>query len=165
MMKIHIIGGSGTGKTYLASMLSTKYNVPHYDLDDLFWDNSANQYGVKMSIEKRNEMLSRILQNEDWIIEGVYYSWLTDSFEKADTIIVLDIPKNVYKYRIIRRFIKRKIGIEHGKKETLSSLRNLLKWTDKFQKENFPQIKAVLSNYASKTIVLHSKHEVSNFAR
>ena len=83
-MKIHIIGGSGTGKTYLASLLSIKYNIPHYDLDDLFWDNSANQYGVKMSIEKRNDMLSRILENEDWIIEGVYYSWLTESFEAAD---------------------------------------------------------------------------------
>jgi adenylate kinase family enzyme len=164
-MKIHIIGGSGTGKTYLASMLSTKHNVPHYDLDDLFWNNSANQYGVKTSIEKRDEMLSRILQNEDWIIEGVYYSWLTDSFEKADTVIILDISKSICKYRIIRRFIKRKIGIEHGKKETLSSLKNLLEWTDKFQRENFSQIKAVLSNYANKTIVLHSRYEVNNFVK
>ena len=163
MMKIHIIGGSGTGKTYLANLLSTKYNIPHYDLDDLFWDNSANQYGVKMSIEKRSEMLSKILQNEDWILEGVYYSWITDSFEKADAIIILDVPKRVYKYRIICRFIKRKIGIEHGKKETIKSLKSLLKWTDKFQRENLPQIHAVLSNYANKTIVLHSKNEVNSF--
>lgn len=164
-MKIHIIGGSGTGKTYLASLLSTKYNIPHYDLDDLFWDNSANQYGVKMSIEKRNDMLSRILENEDWIIEGVYYSWLTESFEAADNIIVLDSPRSVYKYRIIRRFIKRKIGIEHSKKETLNSLKNLLKWTDKFQKENLPQIQAMLSNFANKVIVIHDKHEVDNFVK
>lgn len=163
-MKIHIIGGSGTGKTYLSNLLSTKYNIPHYDLDDLFWDNSANQYGVKMSIEKRRKMLSKILQNEDWILEGVYYSWLTDSFEKADTIIVLDISKRVCKYRIVRRFIRRKIGIERGKKETMKSLKSLLKWTDQFQRENLPQIHAILSNYANKTIVLHSKNEVNNFA-
>lgn len=164
MMKIHIIGGSGTGKTYLANLLSAKYNIPHYDLDDLFWDNSANRYGVKMSIEIRSKLLSKILQNEDWIIEGVYYSWLMDSFEKADTIIILDIPKRVYKYRIIRRFIKRKIGIGNGKKETIKSLKDLLKWTDKFQKDNLPQIHAALSNHANKTIILHSKHEVNNFA-
>lgn len=163
MMKIHIIGGSGTGKTYLANRLLTKYNIPHYDLDDLFWDNSAKQYGVKMPIEKRSEMLSKILQNEDWILEGVYYAWLSDSFEKADAIIVLDIPKRVYKYRIIRRFIKRKIGIEHSKKETIKSLKRLPKWTDKFQRENLPQIYAVLSNYANKTVVLHSKNEVNSF--
>lgn len=164
MMKIHIIGGSGTGKTYLANRLSSKYNIPHYDLDDLFWNNSSNQYGVKMSVEERSRLLSRILQGEDWIIEGVYYSWLTDSFEKADTIIILDVPKRVYKYRIISRFIKRKIGIEHGKKETIKSLKSLLKWTDKFQKYNLPKIYVALSDYVNKTIVLHSKHEVDNFA-
>lgn len=38
-MKIHIIGGSGTGKSYLAEGLSEKYAVPHFDLDDLQWDN------------------------------------------------------------------------------------------------------------------------------
>ena len=34
-MKIHIIGCSGSGKTYLAKSLSEKYNVPHFDLDDI----------------------------------------------------------------------------------------------------------------------------------
>ena len=34
-MKIHIIGGSGSGKTYLAENLSKKYGIRHYDLDDL----------------------------------------------------------------------------------------------------------------------------------
>ena len=80
-------------------------------------------------------------------------------------IIVLGSPRSVYKYRIIRRFIKRKIGIELGKKETLNSLKNLLKWTDKFQKENLPQIQAMLSNYANKVIVIHDKHEVDNFVK
>ena len=31
-MKIHIIGCSGSGKTYLANALSEKYNIPHFDL-------------------------------------------------------------------------------------------------------------------------------------
>lgn len=46
-MKIHIIGCSGSGKTYL---LSEKYNIPHYDLDDIQWDNNSDGYGVKMPI-------------------------------------------------------------------------------------------------------------------
>lgn len=33
-MKIHIIGGSGSGKTFLADKLSMEYNIEHYDLDD-----------------------------------------------------------------------------------------------------------------------------------
>ena len=33
-MKIHIIGGSGSGKTFLADKLSKELGVQHYDLDD-----------------------------------------------------------------------------------------------------------------------------------
>ena len=46
-MKIHIIGCSGSGKTYLAKALSNKYDIPHFDLDDVQWDNRADSYGVK----------------------------------------------------------------------------------------------------------------------
>ncbi|MBQ8319203.1 MAG: DNA topology modulation protein FlaR, partial [Lachnospiraceae bacterium] len=102
-MKIHIIGCSGSGKTYLAKALSNKYNTPHFDLDDVQWDNRADSYGVKNSPQKRNELLQEILDNEQWIIEGVYYKWVGLSFEEADTIYVLDVPKHLYKSRIIIR--------------------------------------------------------------
>ena len=47
LMKIHIIGCSGSGKTYLANALSKKYNISHFDLDDIQWDNNAKEYGKK----------------------------------------------------------------------------------------------------------------------
>ena len=111
-MKIHIIGCSGSGKTYLAKALSKKYNTPHFDLDDIQWDNNAGGYGVKIPVKKRTELLNDILKNDSWIIEGVYYTWVGKCFEDADKIYVLDIPKRVYKYRIIKRTIKRKLGLE-----------------------------------------------------
>ena len=46
-MKIHIIGCSGSGKTYLANALSKKYNISHFDLDDIQWDNNAKEYGKR----------------------------------------------------------------------------------------------------------------------
>ncbi len=63
-MKIHIIGCSGTGKTYLAKFFATKHNMPHFDLDDIQWDNSAESYGVKMPVEKRASLLQEIFQGE-----------------------------------------------------------------------------------------------------
>lgn len=73
-MKIHIIGCSGSGKTFLAKKLSDKYHIPHFDLDDIQWDNNANFYGVKRPLEKKIEMLQKVCTNKDWIIEGVYYA-------------------------------------------------------------------------------------------
>ena len=160
-MRIHIIGCSGSGKTYFANALSNKYNIPHFDLDDIQWDNSANSYGVKMPIEKRNTLLKEILEKDAWIIEGVYYSWVLESFEKADTIYVLDIPKHIYKSRIIIRFLKRKFGKETGKKETIKSVYNLLKWTDAFQNINLKEIKEILKNFENKVIYISSVSEVN----
>lgn len=164
-MKIHIIGCSGSGKTYLAKALSKKYNTPHFDLDDIQWDNNAGGYGVKMPIEKRTELLNKILENDSWIIEGVYYAWVGDCFRDADKIYVLDISKRVYTYRIIKRAIKRKLGLEKGKKETLKSVYNLLKWTDTFQNKSMPEIRKILAEYPSKTVWLRNKRDVANILK
>lgn len=159
-MKIHIVGCSGSGKTYFVKALSKKYNIPHFDLDDIQWDNTADSYGLKMPIEKRDALLQEMLSNDDWIIEGVYYAWVLESFKKADIIYVLDIPKHIYKSRIIFRFLKRKLGIEKGKKETFRSLRNLLKWTDNFQNKNLTEIKEILKEYEYKVVFISNSREV-----
>lgn len=164
-MKIHIIGCSGSGKTYLANALARKYNIPHFDLDDIQWDNNAEGYGTKRPHEERKAMLQEILNNNEWIIEGVYYAWVQQSFDEADIIYVLDMPKYLYKSRIILRTIKRKLGILKGKKETLKSVYNLLKWTETFQNKNLKEIRSILDRYDNKVIWLSSKKEVEEIIK
>lgn len=164
-MKIHIIGGSGSGKSYFAEQLSRKYNIEHIDLDNLFWDNTAKNYGVKMPIDKRTEKLNDILDKDGWIIEGVYYAWVEECFKQADKIFVLMIPPIVYKYRIVRRYFRRKIGIEKGKKETLKSLIKLLKWTDKFDNENMIEIMNTLDKYKDKVLLISKSKDIWKYIR
>ena len=164
-MKIHIIGCSGSGKTYLANALSKKYNIPHFDLDDVQWDNDAPEYGVKRSPEQRNALLQEILCNREWIIEGVYYAWVQQSFDEADKIYVLDMPRYLYKCRIILRSVKRKLGIQKGKKETLKSVCDLLKWTETFQNKNLKEIKSILEKYGSKVIWLSNKKDIQKIIK
>ena len=128
-MKIHIIGCSGSGKTYLANALSKKYN------------------------------------NDEWIIEGVYYAWVQQCFDEADKIYVLDMPGYLYKSRIIMRSIKRKLGILNGKKETLKSVYNLLKWTETFQNKNLKEIRSILDRYDNKVIWLSRKKDVAKIIK
>lgn len=164
-MKIHIIGCSGSGKTYLANALANKYNIPHFDLDDIQWDNNAEGYGTKRTLEERKTMLQEILNNNEWVIEGVYYAWVQQSFDEADIIYVLDMPRYLYKSRIIVRSIKRKLGILQGKRETLKSVYNLLKWTATFQNKNLKEIKTILDRYENKVIWLSSKKDVSKIIK
>lgn len=151
-MKIHIIGGPGSGKTFLAERLSKELGIPHYDLDELQWDNTSDSYGVKRDPGERDSMLAGLLKREDWIIEGVYYGWCGQCFADADQIYVLSVPRQRYRYRIIRRFVRRNLGLERGKKETLKSLLQLLQWADHYQQVNLPEIRKRLIPYAEKVI-------------
>ncbi|CDM69865.1 putative DNA topology modulator FlaR [Clostridium bornimense] len=164
-MKIHIIGGSGTGKSYISDMLSNEFNILHFDLDNIFWDNNSDYYGVKMPIDKRTKLLENILEEEDWIIEGVYYSWLKESFRDADYIFILNVSSFVYKYRIILRFLKRKVGIEKGKKETIKSLIELIKWTDSYKKNTLPKIIDFLEPYKNKVIEVKRAKDIFQYIR
>ena len=159
-MKIHIIGASGTGKTFYADKISKQYNLPHFDLDDIFWDNNAISYGTKMPIERRTELLNKILVTENWIIEGVYYKWLIDSFSSADWIFILKTSPIVFNYRIIKRFIKRKLGIQKGKKETIKSLYELLVWTNNYHKYDISKIIEFLNEYKNKTVLVKKSKDI-----
>ena len=151
-MKIHIIGGPGSGKSFLAEKLSKELGISHFDLDDLQWDNKSASYGVKRSPEERDRLLNDVLSHNDWIIEGVYYAWCQQCFADADRIYVLNVPRYKYRYRIIRRFVRRKLGLEKGKKENLKSLTELLKWADKYQTVNLVEIRKLLMPYSDKVI-------------
>jgi len=109
--------------------------------------------------------LQNILEKDDWIIEGIYYKWLEQSFKNADIIYILDLPKYIYKLRIIKRFIKRKLKLEISKKETLKSLLDLLKWTDKFQNEDMKEIIKILEKYKEKVYFVKSKKEIKEILK
>lgn len=162
-MKIHIIGGSGSGKSFIATRLSEIYNIDHYDLDNIFWDTHADHYGVKMPIYRREKLLSEITDRDDWIIEGVYYNWLKESFQKADYIFLINKSIFICRLRIIKRFIKRKFKLEKGKKESLSSLVNLLRWVGKYHKNDMPEIYKILKCYEGKVIVVKSINDVLKY--
>ena len=107
--KIHIIGGPGSGKSYAANRLAQMLDIPVFDLDQLFWDLSSARYGTRTSEDVRDNKLREIFQKDKWIIEGVYYSWLYDSFAQADMIIILNPNPFLRTWRILKRFIKRKL--------------------------------------------------------
>jgi adenylate kinase family enzyme len=136
LQRIHIIGGPGSGKSYAASHLSYRLKIPAYDLDDLFWDRAAQRYGVRASEVDRNVGLLAITQQDTWIIEGVSYRWLKPSFERADIIFVL--CPNVYlrDWRILRRFVTRKLGIIATKRESFLDLYRLIQWNHTYDEDN-----------------------------
>jgi adenylate kinase family enzyme len=142
--RIHIIGSTGSGKTRVASLLSHRLSIPTFDLDDLFWDRSASTYGVRTTGDRRDRKLAEIVTGDAWIIEGVYHQWLGPSFDRAQVILALTPSVWVRDARVIRRFIKRKLGLVPSKRESLCDLWQLLQWNHNYDHDNYPRAMAFI---------------------
>jgi hypothetical protein len=134
--------------------------LPAFDLDDLFWDRNAIHYGVKASDEGRELALTQILASEAWIIEGVYYRWLSRSFEAADLIIVLTPSVWRRDWRILGRFVKRKLSQSTPKKETLADLWGLLTWNHGYDTDNLQRARLFIAHLSDKVCECKSISDV-----
>ncbi len=144
----------------MAKRLSENLGMSSHDLDDLFWDNTAESYGTRARPETRDGKLQEILNRPGWIVEGVYHQWLADSFRTADAIVVLKTSVWLRDWRILKRFAIRKLRLTKGKRETFKGLVVLLRWNHGYDGDNLRRALSVLEPYADKTVVCWSTKEV-----
>jgi adenylate kinase family enzyme len=158
--QIHIIGGSGSGKSYAAAKLAQHFGVPAHDLDELFWDPAAGRYGSRVDPLKRDQQITAIVAQDDWIIEGVYYQWLDRSFDAADVIIMLTPSIWIRHWRVVRRFILRKLGKDSSKRESLADLFRLLRWSHAYDAANLSEVRKLMAGRGRNIIECKTFEEV-----
>ncbi len=157
MQKIYITGSVGSGKSTLARELSLKLNIPHYELDHVVHERISNDKrgNRKRDETKRDKMFVDIIYSDKWIIEDGLRDYFRKGLVNADTIILLDIPINIRKYRIIIRWIKQNLRIEHCTyKPTFTMLRWLLNENQKFENNKKTFLES-LKKYSNKLIILN----------
>lgn len=165
--RIHIIGSVGSGKTTLARTLATKFNIPHFELDNVVWkrDRSGNDIrDIRRSDAERDEYLNNIVNLDFWIIEGAHHKWVSSSFDNANLIIVLDTKYSIRIYRIIRRFILQKLRIEKANyKPTFKMLSKMFRWNAYFENESKQEILNMLNQYKDKLVIVKSNADIKNY--
>ena len=109
-MKIYIIGSPGSGKTTLAKVLSKRYNIKHYELDCIVYDDNYNHR--KRTKEEIEELFSTIIKNKSFIIEDVGRNKFKKGREICDKIYYIKLNKaRIYK-QMISRWFKQRLGKE-----------------------------------------------------
>ncbi|SET96935.1 hypothetical protein SAMN03159358_2909 [Paenibacillus sp. NFR01] len=163
-IRIRIIGGCGSGKSYIARALSDQYGIPHYETDNMVWDRSAA--ARRYPEEERDARLRGIAASASWIIEGVHHRWGAESFAAADVIYILNPPKWRRNWRTIRRFARTRLGLERANyRQTWGNLRvMLLEWNRDFDAKALPEIMKLTEPFAGKRVIVRSSAAILQHA-
>ncbi|AZN42727.1 AAA family ATPase [Paenibacillus albus] len=157
-MKIRIVGGCGSGKTYIARQLAKRYGIPHVQTDNLVWDRSDD---TKYPEATRDRMLNEIVGQSSWIIEGVHHKWGTIRYAEADYIFIIRAPLAVQNLRTLKRFVKTRLGLEAcNYKQSLSNLREMFGWNRNFERDNMVNILALTETYLAKRYIVRRNTEI-----
>ncbi|SFG48620.1 DNA topology modulation protein FlaR [Sporolactobacillus nakayamae] len=159
--RIYIIGSVGSGKTTLARRIAAKTGITAYELDNVVWERHPDGDRRRASAE-RDCVLQGILQENSWIVEGAHHdTWVLPIMQQADQIIFLNLPNRIILYRIMKRFIRQKTGIEKANyRPTFHIFRRMFQWNAQFQTKGIPQVLHNLDPFRDKTVILRTDKDL-----
>ena len=158
MDRIMIIGLNGSGKSTLANKLGSILGREVTHLDKLYFKPGWNA----VSKEEWKEIVTNLLAQDKWIIDGSYPSSMDRRAERADLIIWLKFSKIKCLYRIIKRCFS-KIQPFDRPEGDFHKISWYLVW--KILKYSKRKIAKKLEPYKNsrKLVILHNDNEVAQF--
>jgi adenylate kinase family enzyme len=106
MRRVAIIGSGGAGKSTLARRLGEQTGLPVVHLDHVFWRAGWKPAPADESRRDFDEVVAR----EEWILDGNFLVGPTGEedprFERADTIVFVDLPRRACLWRVVSRLVR-----------------------------------------------------------
>jgi adenylate kinase family enzyme len=181
--RIHITGGPGSGKSWLARRLASSMSADYIDLDgrmlaikplDVIID---QQHEYDAFIAARDDDLETATQAGAWVSDGSFVGVSKVAFERADLVVWMDAPLHVALYRIVSRHVKAELR-RSNRFPGWKRFYLFWRWTARFYRNTnshgfnvwgTPNTRAftheVLAPYESKLVVVRSKREVRELLR
>jgi adenylate kinase family enzyme len=135
--RISVVGNSGSGKTTLARALAKELGLAHVELDGLFHGPGWTEPEPDVFRQRVADALDAA--SEGWVACGNYSAVRSPVvWPRADTVVVLDLPKRLVMRRVVSRTLRRVVRREvlwNGNREPLRNLyawdpeRNIIRWS------------------------------------
>lgn len=118
---------------------------------------------VKRSAEERDALFDGILARESWVIEDAGRACFVRGMEEADVVILLEPPAPLRDWRILRRWVRQRLGREScGYRPDFLMLRLMFRWRRNYDSGK-DGLKERLKPFSGKLLVLRSDREVREF--
>jgi adenylate kinase family enzyme len=101
---VAVVGNTGSGKTTLARTLATRLDVPHVELDALFWRPDWEMAPT----EEFQAAVDELIASDGWVVDGNYFGALGERvLARADLVVWMDPPLRTIMIRLLRRTVAR----------------------------------------------------------
>ncbi|MGI9586248.1 MAG: hypothetical protein ACR2N7_11730 [Acidimicrobiia bacterium] len=149
--RISVVGVSGSGKTTTAKAIASRLEVPHLELDSVF--HLANW--EPRDSETFQAIVSEFVAQDEWVVDGNYAAQgiLDIVWERADTVVWLDLPRRKVMRQMISRSLRRAFTAEELWNGNTEPSRNLLRWDpeDNIVRWAWTQYKPLKERYTVRT--------------
>ena len=165
IMKIAILGYSGSGKSTMARTLGAYYgcDVLHFDAVQFLpgWE-------VRPAEEKRRLTEDFLNTHTDWVIDGNYSKLCFDRrMREADRILILPMNRFRCLFRVVKRFLHyrntTRPDMGEGCNEKLDA--EFVKWVlwKGRTKETKARFRSVVVHYPGKTVILKTQKDIDAY--
>ena len=143
MRRVAILGSGGAGKSVLADAIAERTGLPVVHLDVLYWRPGWTQ----PSPEEFAAALDDAVAGDRWILDGNFLRDGEDPrFARADTVIVLDLPRTTCLWRVVKRRIqdahRPRRDLPAGCRETVDL--SFVRWVWRYPDRSLPRVLAQL---------------------
>ncbi len=133
MRRVSVVGNSGSGKTTVATAIAVALGVPHLELDAVFHQPNWEP----LEREDFRARVAQFIAGDGWVVDGNYNAVQDLVWQRADTVVWLDLPRRQIMRQLLARTLRRMVmrtELWNGNTEPLRNLfmldpqQSILRW-------------------------------------